>query len=168
LVENFLAQTKKKDKGEKIRHTKLIAKMQLLVSSIDGRLLSFSFPSELVTLELVKRTFEEREGVPANELRVSCNGRCLPDDHTFAAEHSFGLPPLRVGLKLVGGKGGFGSLLRGGNTKVGQKKVRQMHLHRTLRHGVFTLLSSLDDQLRRVPRFERTEAAPCEQREATG
>ncbi|ELR18766.1 uncharacterized protein ACA1_040820 [Acanthamoeba castellanii str. Neff] len=106
--------------------------MQLLVSSIDGRLLSFSFPTTHVTLASVKQAFEDREGVPVSELRVSCNGRYLPDEFGFTEEQALGLPPLRVGLRVVGGKGGFGSLLRGGNTKVGQKKTTNFDACRDL------------------------------------
>jgi hypothetical protein len=114
---------KKKERITQSRTYTPEEKMQLLISSIDGRLLSFSFPTTHVSLVSIKQAFEDREGVPVDELRVSCNGRCLPDDCMFTEEQAFGLPPLRVGLRVVGGKGGFGSLLRGGNTKVGQKKV---------------------------------------------
>lgn len=141
--------------------------MQLLVSSIDGRLLSFSFPTTHVTLASVKQAFEDREGVPVSELRVSCNGRYLPDEFGFTEEQALGLPPLRVGLRVVGGKGGFGSLLRGGNTKVGQKKVPTpppKHPSRLL----LTRTAIIDDQLRCVPRSERTPIAPRQQREAIG
>jgi hypothetical protein len=119
------ARNKKKRgrQGKEKKQTAQARKMQLLVSSIDGRLLSFSFPTTHVTLASVKQAFEDREGVPVSELRVSCNGRYLPDEFGFTEEQALGLPPLRVGLRVVGGKGGFGSLLRGGNTKVGQKKV---------------------------------------------
>lgn len=100
--------------------------MQFLVSSIDGKLFSLSFPAghNPVTLGMVKLAFEERVGLPAEELRISCNGRCLVDDaRLFSPEEVLTMPPLRVSLRVVGGKGGFGSLLRGGNTRVGQKKV---------------------------------------------
>jgi len=98
--------------------------MHLLLASFDRPTLSLSFFSSHVTLYQIKQAFEERHGVPASELRVSLHGRCLSDEAIITEEQALSLPPLRVGLRLNGGKGGFGSLLRGGNTKVGQKKVK--------------------------------------------
>ena len=56
----------------------------------------------------VRQLVSEREGVPADLLRLTCAGRELAD----AAPIDEAAAPIRVLLRLFGGKGGFGAMLR--------------------------------------------------------
>ncbi len=98
--------------------------MQILVQSLYGNTIALSFPStEAVTFCDIKYAIKAREGIPLHEQKLTCNGKVCDDSFRISSETAQTLPPLRLGLRVVGGKGGFGSLLRGGNTRVGQKKV---------------------------------------------
>jgi len=74
--------------------------------------------------EEIKRGVWEREGIPPEAQVVSVCGRPV-------ARVKAGTVVL-VALRLDGGKGGFGSLLRGGNTRVGQKKTTNFDACRDL------------------------------------
>jgi len=52
------------------------------------------------------------EGVPSDELRLTCGGRELHAASPTAASQLASSMPVHVLLRLVGGKGGFGAMLR--------------------------------------------------------
>ncbi len=97
--------------------------MQILVQSLYGNTIALSFSADAIAFGDVKCAIEAREGIPIHEQKLTCNGKVYDDSFRISSETAQTLPPLRLGLRVVGGKGGFGSLLRGGNTRVGQKKV---------------------------------------------
>lgn len=106
--------------------------LSVLVASLD-RTLSLSFASdESVAVKLIKKQIEDKDGLPCSEIRLTCNGKILTDEYIFSSEELQNLPVLRIYLRLNGGKGGFGSLLRGGNARVGQKKTTNFDACRDL------------------------------------
>eukprot|EP00898_Chlorokybus_atmophyticus_P007587 jgi/Chlat1/782/Chrsp104S01248 len=97
--------------------------VQVLVRGLEGRTLclrvrpAVAAAAAAVTAGEVKAAYEEAAGVPAPLLRLVTGRRCLLDgDVVGAGEH------VAVLLRLRGGKGGFGSLLRGASAKAYQKK----------------------------------------------
>jgi len=106
--------------------------MQLLVVDLSNRTHCVSVsPSHQGPLSLLhlRKILDAQGGLDFPPLSpsicFSLGGRLLLD-HTILTTTSFQLnelPPLRVVGKICGGKGGFGALLRGASTRVGQKKT---------------------------------------------
>ncbi|CAA0838931.1 Ubiquitin-like superfamily protein [Striga hermonthica] len=115
---------------------------QVLVKLLDGkhRILNFAAPS--ISVAALKRRIQTLTSIPSDlHLLLIDGSRVLRDHQTLNLDRSrenFRLPetldrgvrdsgnfPLSVNLllRLRGGKGGFGSLLRGAATKAGQKKT---------------------------------------------
>ncbi|GFP95113.1 protein sde2 homolog [Phtheirospermum japonicum] len=91
---------------------------QVFVKLLDGKhkILNFSTPS--ISVSALKRRIQTLTSIPSDlHLLLSNDSRVLHDDQTLNIARS------RVNLRLRGGKGGFGSLLRGAATKAGQKKT---------------------------------------------
>jgi len=81
--------------------------MQVIVIG-SGLTRCFQF-NETINVNQLKLKLEELDGIPAEELRLICNSKDLIGD-TLINEDCI----IRASLKLLGGKGGFGSLLRAG------------------------------------------------------
>ncbi|KAF9411219.1 hypothetical protein HW555_009933 [Spodoptera exigua] len=56
----------------------------------------------------LKREISQKHGVPVEDLLATLNGRFVSDDYDITASNSV----IRLTTKLIGGKGGFGSMLR--------------------------------------------------------
>ena len=84
----------------------------LLALCPDGRGRTLWFSSRTITTSEFQNKFYEAEGIPPSHQTLSVCGEVLDLNEVMQ---------VKVGLRLVGGKGGFGSLLRGGNQ--GMKKV---------------------------------------------
>eukprot|EP00966_Prymnesium_polylepis_P265922 6142701-Prymnesium_polylepis.1 len=84
------------------------AMMRLEVISVAGRT-TFIDAAAGGCAGALRAAASEREGIPADLLRLTCAGRDLTDA-TLLAEA--GDAPIRVLLRLLGGKGGFGAMLR--------------------------------------------------------
>lgn len=98
---------------------------QMLVKGLDGRTLClrFSDGDGVVSGASVAALLCARTGIPSHCLRlVTGTGVVHPDSCLTAEDGSF-FPSCTLLLRLPGGKGGFGSLLRGAATKAGQKKT---------------------------------------------
>lgn len=77
------------------------------------------FPQEF---ERFKELISDRTGVPETQQLLSCQGRLLTKERF--SNLTFGdVVIVDVSLRISGGKGGFGSLLRGGNSGFVQKKT---------------------------------------------
>ncbi|KAF5451738.1 hypothetical protein F2P56_026817 [Juglans regia] len=97
----------------------------LFVKLLDGKTLTLRFASPTVSAIAVKSRLHEITRIP------SCHQRLLTGFHQISDESTIScpddgvaiFPTVNLLLRLVGGKGGFGSLLRGAATKAGQKKT---------------------------------------------
>ena len=87
----------------------------MFVRTLSGRTAAIDV-SGSDTVASLKAAIEQREGVPAQELRLTHGGRHLQGAHTLAAcgllTPGAAPPTLHLLLSLAGGKGGFGSNLR--------------------------------------------------------
>jgi len=97
---------------------------QILVNLIGGRtrVLDFNVPNESVKVLEIKQILEDLEGISAKEQRITLNCKELSNSASLLVSSFPDLPPLRLSLRVNGGKGGFGALLRGAGAKIGQKK----------------------------------------------
>lgn len=96
----------------------------LFVKLLDGKTLNLKFATPDVSGDSIKLRLHAAAGLPYADILLLADGRRLPDDarvSTSAASSLF--PTVHVLGRLLGGKGGFGSLLRGAATKAGQKKT---------------------------------------------
>ncbi|XP_058225641.1 uncharacterized protein LOC131334567 [Rhododendron vialii] len=99
---------------------------QIYVKLLDGKHRALNFPSPSIPLLSVKNQIRQLTGVPISQQRLLTGTKQLDEDSSSLLLHpSDGgpHPTLHLLLRLRGGKGGFGSLLRGAATKAGQKKT---------------------------------------------
>lgn len=96
---------------------------QIFVKGLDGRTkcLQISTP-HLAVSDLKCRLFDLLK-IPPQFQRLVSGTRQIADDALLAAARDGLYPQVHLLLRLRGGKGGFGSLLRGAATKAGQKKT---------------------------------------------
>ncbi|KAL3750230.1 hypothetical protein ACJRO7_011251 [Eucalyptus globulus] len=92
---------------------------QFFVKLIDGKTSVLNFAAPRVDALAVKRRIFEVAQIPVPSQRLIVAGRQLEDRSVVSSPG----PTLHLSLRLRGGKGGFGSLLRGAATKAGQKKT---------------------------------------------
>ncbi|KAM5555629.1 hypothetical protein ABKV19_023515 [Rosa sericea] len=97
----------------------------LFVNLLEGKTLNLKFTTPNVSAASIKHRLFEITKIPLRHQRLLTGTRHLGDDDSVIscsdAPHHF--PTVHLLLRLVGGKGGFGSLLRGAATKAGQKKT---------------------------------------------
>ncbi|CAH9092988.1 unnamed protein product [Cuscuta epithymum] len=114
---------------------------QVLVKLLDGKHRTLNFSSQSVPVQTLKQKIQTLTLIPAPlQLLLSSDSRCALQDHQTldfetrsqqkpVSENKSGNESgyfpvvIHVLLRLRGGKGGFGSLLRGAATKAGQKKT---------------------------------------------
>ncbi|XP_027350827.1 replication stress response regulator SDE2 [Abrus precatorius] len=98
----------------------------LFVKHLDGKTLTLTFPSPILHANSIKDRLFELTGIPIQHQRLVTGCRHLNDEKSViqcSPEDGNIFPSVRLLLRLKGGKGGFGSLLRGAATKAGQKKT---------------------------------------------
>ncbi|MCI18790.1 protein SDE2, partial [Trifolium medium] len=98
----------------------------LFVKHLDGKTLTLLFPSPILYATSIKDRLFQLTGIPTQHQRLVTGCRHLNDDKSTiccSPEGGNMFPSVRLLLRLKGGKGGFGSLLRGAATKAGQKKT---------------------------------------------
>lgn len=98
----------------------------LFVKHLDGKTLTLLFPSPILYASSIRDRLFQLTGIPAHHQRLVTGCRHLNDDKSAIQclpEDGNMFPSVRLLLRLKGGKGGFGSLLRGAATKAGQKKT---------------------------------------------
>ncbi|CAJ2631328.1 unnamed protein product [Trifolium pratense] len=98
----------------------------LFVKHLDGKTLTLLFPSPILYANSIKDRLFQLTGIPIQHQRLVTGCRHLNDDKSAiccSPEGGNMFPSVRLLLRLKGGKGGFGSLLRGAATKAGQKKT---------------------------------------------
>eukprot|EP00271_Cylindrocystis_brebissonii_P022236 TRINITY_DN8471_c0_g1_i1.p1 TRINITY_DN8471_c0_g1~~TRINITY_DN8471_c0_g1_i1.p1 ORF type:complete len:446 (-),score=117.67 TRINITY_DN8471_c0_g1_i1:906-2243(-) len=96
---------------------------QIFVRSLDGKSLCLQVPSKSLSGRHLKALLEEVSGIPPSYQRLVTGVSAVNDESTLTCDDDGYFPTCSLLLRLVGGKGGFGSLLRGAATKAGQRKT---------------------------------------------
>ncbi|PKA55921.1 hypothetical protein AXF42_Ash014593 [Apostasia shenzhenica] len=96
---------------------------QIFVKLLDGRTKCFQMPSPIISGKTLKGHLFEKTKIPLPFQRLITGSRIVSDDTVIYASEDGLFPSCALLLRLPGGKGGFGSLLRGAATKAGQKKT---------------------------------------------
>ncbi|KAE9593563.1 putative Sde2 domain-containing protein [Lupinus albus] len=98
----------------------------LFVKHLNGKTLTLKFQSPTISSDSIKSHLFHLTGIPPHHQRLITGKRLISDEEnsTISCSHSSNtFPTVHLLLRLNGGKGGFGSLLRGAATKAGQKKT---------------------------------------------
>jgi len=102
---------------EKPFHSNNLKIYQLLVTTLDGKTLCLAFEKELSVYQL-KQKLQNVCGIPVTQQRVCNLYKEFSDSHLLSESCT-----LSLGLRILGGKGGFGALLRGAGAKAGAKMI---------------------------------------------
>lgn len=100
-----------------------MANNQIFVRLLDGRTQCLQITPTAVSGRTLKRYLFLRTGIPLPLQRLVSGRREIHDETLISASEDGIFPSCNLLLRLRGGKGGFGSLLRGAATKAGQKKT---------------------------------------------
>ncbi|KAJ0559659.1 putative Ubiquitin-like domain-containing protein [Helianthus annuus] len=95
---------------------------QLIAKLLDGKSQTLNFHTPIIPISSIKSQIQTLTSIPPHHQLLLSNGKTLTDDSSFHHEISSN-STVHLLLRLRGGKGGFGSLLRGAATKAGQKKT---------------------------------------------
>ncbi|XAR53963.1 hypothetical protein NMG60_11028918 [Bertholletia excelsa] len=98
---------------------------QIYVKLLNGKSRALNFASPSIPVSYIKSRIQEITGVPVGEQRLVTGTEQLEDFSSLLcpSDATREFPTIHLLLRLRGGKGGFGSLLRGAATKAGQKKT---------------------------------------------
>ncbi|CAF2034301.1 hypothetical protein HID58_031527 [Brassica napus] len=93
--------------------------LQFFVRLLNGKSLTLAFPSPLAYGDEIKQRIFDHTKIPIHLQRLIHGGHQISDGSAVSQSDT----TVNLVLSLRGGKGGFGSLLRGAATKAGQKKT---------------------------------------------
>lgn len=93
--------------------------LQFFVRLLNGKSITLAFPSPLAYGDQIKQRIFDHTKIPIHLQRLIHGGHQISDGSAVSQSDS----TVNLVLSLRGGKGGFGSLLRGAATKAGQKKT---------------------------------------------
>uniref|UniRef100_A0A453FCZ0 Uncharacterized protein n=1 Tax=Aegilops tauschii subsp. strangulata TaxID=200361 RepID=A0A453FCZ0_AEGTS len=99
------------------------SRYQILVRLLDGRTHCLRFPTPTVSGAALLDAVSALSRVPAASLRLVTGRLDVSPSSVLASFPDGQFPSASALLRLRGGKGGFGSLLRGAASKAGQKKT---------------------------------------------
>lgn len=108
--------------GTNINSRDSVEIFNLFVRLLDGKTLALKLTSPSVHGHALKHRLFQTTGIPPNHQRLVTGIRQIEDDSVVSCSGGR-FPTVYLLLRLLGGKGGFGSLLRGAATKAGQKKT---------------------------------------------
>ncbi|KAL6615798.1 hypothetical protein ACP70R_038068 [Stipagrostis hirtigluma subsp. patula] len=100
-----------------------VTQYQILVRLLDGRTRCLRFATPTVSGAALVDAVSSLARVPAAALRIVTGRLDVSPSSVLAASPDGHFPSASALLRLRGGKGGFGSLLRGAASKAGQKKT---------------------------------------------
>ncbi|KAK6918225.1 Sde2, N-terminal ubiquitin domain [Dillenia turbinata] len=97
----------------------------LLVKHVDGETVTLKFPTPTITGETLFQILQTETLIPSHDQLLISQGHKITSQTLISTSHESPnlFPTVSLLLRLRGGKGGFGSLLRGAATKAGQKKT---------------------------------------------
>ncbi|KAI3693989.1 hypothetical protein L1987_76946 [Smallanthus sonchifolius] len=95
---------------------------QVIAKLLDGKSRTLNFETPIIPISSIKSQIQNLTSIPIHHQLLLSNGKTLSDDGLLHHENS-SPSTVHLLLRLRGGKGGFGSLLRGAATKAGQKKT---------------------------------------------
>eukprot|EP00250_Pteridium_aquilinum_P018012 c23895_g1_i1 orf=1-801(-) len=101
----------------------MAATFQMLLRGLDGKTSCLRFPSSTIVGSLVQDQIAAILRIPADALLIVTGTRVVNPHTSLCASSDGFFPSCSLVMRLRGGKGGFGSLLRGAATKAGQKKT---------------------------------------------
>ncbi|KAI9182586.1 hypothetical protein LWI28_026899 [Acer negundo] len=93
--------------------------LRLFVKLLNGKTATLNFTAPHVSGHEIKHRIYKFTRIPTHLQRLICSGYQLKDRTVISDDNA----TIHLVLSLLGGKGGFGSLLRGAATKAGQKKT---------------------------------------------
>ncbi|KAK2650079.1 hypothetical protein Ddye_017568 [Dipteronia dyeriana] len=93
--------------------------LRLFVKLLNGKTAALNFTAPHVSGHDIKQRMYKFTRIPTHLQRLICSGYQLNDRTVISDDNA----TIHLVLSLLGGKGGFGSLLRGAATKAGQKKT---------------------------------------------
>ncbi|MCO5563159.1 hypothetical protein L7F22_016796 [Adiantum nelumboides] len=96
---------------------------QLLLRGLDGRTSCLRFPFTIITGSVIQDQIATNLRLPAEAFLIFTGTTLVRQDSSLSATSDGFFPSCTLVACLRGGKGGFGSLLRGAATKAGQKKT---------------------------------------------
>ncbi|KAH9620811.1 hypothetical protein KSS87_015118 [Heliosperma pusillum] len=96
---------------------------QIFIKLFDNKTLTLQFPPQIpINFQSLTHQIQSLTQIPQNLQTLTLNGKLL-SQITSPTLKIPNFSTLTLTLPLLGGKGGFGSLLRGAATKAGQKKT---------------------------------------------
>ncbi|KAL4562623.1 hypothetical protein LXL04_026651 [Taraxacum kok-saghyz] len=95
---------------------------QVIAKLLDGKSRTLNFETPIIPISSIKVQIQNLTSIPVHHQLLLSNGKTLFDDGVLHHRNS-SPSTVHLLLRLRGGKGGFGSLLRGAATKAGQKKT---------------------------------------------
>ncbi|KAL5727035.1 hypothetical protein ACHQM5_000271 [Ranunculus cassubicifolius] len=100
-----------------------MAVYNIFVKLLDGKTLTLKFTDPILTGETLKSRIHDLTQIPPIHQRLLTGTHQINSETLIPSPPPNGFLTFHLLLRLVGGKGGFGSLLRGAATKAGQKKT---------------------------------------------
>ncbi|RZC79356.1 hypothetical protein C5167_003708 [Papaver somniferum] len=96
----------------------------VLVKLLDGETATLKFTTPTISGESIKTHLHKITNIPQNQQRLITGTKQIHDETLIKISDKDGtFFTINLLGRLLGGKGGFGSLLRGAGTKAGQKKT---------------------------------------------